>query len=247
MSHSFGEEVYQRFVARGERSRFHYRDLQVLRKIQSLEELRALCESLSGEQFPEEATAEAMLEACSHREADAGDAEEILTVGGAEGCLLILPILPFLILGAAIGSVLKRFNLHLRILLPKNRLRLFILALATSVSAILSCVYLHRSWCLWCIVPAAFILGSIAAWKPDGALSDNLSSGSLFFGAFLPVGAVFAGVFAETSVVLALPTGIACALGTGAGYGSIGGLRELFRPRKGKAYPMGQIDLSKPR
>ncbi len=244
MSHSFGEQVYQRFVDRRERSRFHYSDLQVLRKIQSLQELRELCERLSGERFPEEASAEEMLEACAHREPDTSDGGEVLTVGGAEGCLLIMPIFPFLILGAAIGNVLKRFNLNLLTLLPFDRLHLFVLSLVMSCTAILACSYSHESKWLWGIVPATILLGSIAAWKPDGISPDALSSGSLFFGAFLPVGAIFAGVFADDSVILALPMGIWCAIGTGIGYGSVGGLHELFTARKGKVHPMGRINLS---
>lgn len=54
---TFGEQLYQEYVSRGERCRFAYEDVQVLKAVQSAEELHQLCSQVSGEAISESASA----------------------------------------------------------------------------------------------------------------------------------------------------------------------------------------------
>ena len=89
---TFGEQVYREYIKAGQRTRFSYADVQILKRVESLQELRGLCFANSGEILPDSATARDLLETCVIRHPDQSDAEAAGQFLGGDigGCVVAI-------------------------------------------------------------------------------------------------------------------------------------------------------------
>lgn len=235
-----GEQVYQEFISRGERHRFAYEDVQILKGIQSAEELHQLCADISGETFPESASAREMLETCVMREPEQSDAEAVgcAIASGFEGCLPGIVFIPLLLLGVLLGVVLRATGLRLDILGHRYPFALIFSAVLSLALVIGLSFWLQTDWPLWSGTVSGLCCGIAMSQQ-----SSRIISGPGFLAVVIPLCSFIASMslFEHFDP---LPS-VGSALGIGTGDGMSCSPDQLFAKRSGAKIRNGLIVLRK--
>jgi hypothetical protein len=235
---TFGEQLYQEYVARGERCRFGYEDVQVLKAVQSAEELRQLCSQVSGEAVSESASAREMLEACVRREPEQNDAEAVGSVftSGVEGCLCGIVVLPLMLLGLFAGVVLRSIGLRLDILAQRYTFAIMMFALLSLGFGIGLSLWFKIEWPLW--------MGTVSGVSCGISISQqSLRIVSVTLAAIIPIAVYCVSIMTPHNHVPV--EAIASALGIGTGYGMSCPFEQIFAKRPGAKIKNGPIVLCK--
>lgn len=238
---TFGAQLYEQFVANGERSRFAYADVQILKKITPAEELRILCSQISGETFSDDTSSIEMLEACAapdHDQSVAEAAGSLISVASAgESALLAMVLMPVLLLGFLVGRILNATGLNIERFVQLYSGKLIALAVASFMIGIALLAGLKTGWPIW-IGNFSGLCAGLAIAKPR--MFD-------FSVAFLLAILIPAALFTAQIPFLEHPdpipsiTSVIC-LGTG--YGMCRSFTEIFAKRPGRKLKHGSIVLS---
>ncbi len=238
---TFGAQLYEQFVSSGERSRFAYTDVQILKMIESAEELRILCSQISGETFSDDASSIEMLEACAAPEHDQSDVEAegwIFAVASAgEGCLVGIVLMPVLLLGFLIGRILTATGVSIERFVQLHSGKLIALSFTSFIMGIALVAWLKSGWPIW-IGSFSGLCAGLAIAKPR--MFD-------FSVAFLLAILIPATLFATQMTFLERPDPIplvASVICLGTGYGMCRSFNEIFAKRPGRKFKHGCIVLS---
>lgn len=234
---TFGEQLYQEYVSRGERCRFAYEDVQVLKAVQSAEELHQLCSQVSGEAISESASAREMLEACAMRESEQNDAEAVGSVfaSGFEGCLIGIVVIPLMLLGLFIGVVLRSIGLRLDSLAYRYTFAISMSALLSLGLGVGLSIWLQIEWPLWLGTVSGLCCGIWISQQSSRILPSMLA-------AMIPISIFGTSITFNNHVPV---EAIASALGIGTGYGMSCPFDQIFAKRPGAKIKNGLIVLRK--
>ncbi len=238
---TFGAQLYKQFVFNGERGRFAYADVQILKKITSAEELRILCSRISGETFSDDATSIEMLEACAAPEHDQSNVEAAGCLFGVslvgEGCFLAVVLMPVLLLGFLVGRILNATGFNIERFVQLYSGKLIALSAASFMIGIALVAGLKTGWPI-CFGNFSGLCAGLAIAKPR--MFDF--SVAFLLAILIPVALFTAQIpFLEHPDPIPSATSVIC-LGTG--YGMCRSFTEMFAKRPGRKLKQGSIVLS---
>lgn len=236
---NIGEQVYREFVDAGQRSRFLYDDVQVLKSIETVDELRQLCETVSGKSLPADATPFEMVSACVVREPDQSDAQAMFGIGVdvPEGCLLTAVTLPFLFVGFHLGRLLRWVGLDLKQIGTHHLAGLQLVTAAVLAFTCGLAIFLESLTPIWVGTASGITAGVIEACRVRSARGLAL----LILWLTLPPTAGL--VTMELIGQLTLWPALSYLVAMGTGYGMCRTQQELFEVKRGQPINDGFIVL----
>ncbi len=224
---TLGEEIYREVIAKGERSRFAYADVQILKNIETVAELHELCSIVSGNELPGDMSPYAMVEACVVREPNQSEAEAALNSLGPEGgCLYALLIAPFLLLGILIGESLSLIGVDRQQIVHKRVASILVVGVVSAMIGIWQLKAGKDEGVFYLGIVAGVMAGLGIVRERQSMMDICWAVGSFccpvaFFVACLLIGEQFP-----------LIPAIACVMAIGTGYGMCRSVDDYFMEKK---------------